>query len=454
MKRAKIAASTAARASVAALMTLAAIQPANAAVVVTDDPALYWSSLVSSTMVGSPITTSRTIAMAQVAIYEAANATTGRQYKSYLNIGASNGDTRAAIAVAARNVLVSVNPSRTAEYDAALAATLAIVPDGAAKTAGIALGSSIAAATLAKRMGDGSNLTLAYTPQAPGTPGAWQPTPPGNLAAALPHWQNVTPWMMTSNDQFLSAPPPALNSVTYALDYNEVKDWGGTVSALRTADQTDNAIVWASTTSSRSAVLPWQDVGIELAQAAGMGTTEAARMLALLQMGNADTIIAVWDTKYFYDFWRPVTAIRGGDIDGNPATISDATWTSRLTTPNYPSHSSGVAAVAGNAQAVLSGFFGDSNNFCISAAAGQRCYNSFSTAADSAALARIHGGMHYRFETDAGLLQGRSIGRFALENALGAVPEPQTWSLLILGFGVIGGALRRRPPARVGLAYR
>lgn len=427
----------------ALLLASAAATPAGAAQLVTGNPALYWSSVVSSTLAGSPITASRSIAMTQLAIFEAANATTGRRYNSYLNSGAIGGDTRAAIAVAARNVLVNVNPARTAEYDAALAEALSLIPDSPAKTQGMATGAAIAAATIANRMGDGSNLPVAYTPQAPGTPGAWQPTPPGNLPAAFPQYQDVTPWVMTSTDQFRSLPAPALDSVAYAINFNEVKEWGGMDSLLRTADQTENALVWAST-GALAAVLPWQDVAIELAEGAGMDETDAARMLALLAMGNADTIIALWDTKYEYDFWRPVTAIHNADIDGNDATMTDATWMSRVTTPNYPSHSSGIAALAGNAQAVLTSFFGDANSFCIVAAAGQRCYNSFSAAAESSAEARIHGGMHYRFETDAGLLQGRSVAGFALSNALAPVPEPGAWAMLIAGFGLVGAGMRAR----------
>ncbi|HEU4798375.1 MAG TPA: PEPxxWA-CTERM sorting domain-containing protein [bacterium] len=428
----------------------ASAAPAGAAQLVTGNPALYWSSLVATTVTGSPVTTSRSIAMAQLAIYEAANATTGRQYSSYVQADAIGGDTRAAIAVAARNVLVSVNPSRTAEYDAALAASLALVPDGAAKTQGIATGNAIAAATIAKRLGDGSNLTLPYTPQAPGVPGAWQPTPPGNGAAAFPHWQNVTPFVMTSTNQFLSAPPPALDSVQYATDFNEVKDWGGAVSLLRTADQSNSAVVWASTPG----VISWQNVAIELAEGAGMSAEDAARMLALLAIGNADTIIALWDTKFEYDFWRPVTAIRNADIDGNAATLADASWTSFVTTPPYPSSSSGIASIASNAQTVLTSFFGDTNNFCIVGAAGQRCFNSFSSAAQAAADARIYGGMHYRFDVNSGLIQGRNVANFTLANALAPVPEPGTWAMLIVGFGLMGASLRRRKRPRIALFDR
>lgn len=427
-------------AAACALMGAAMAGPASGAVTVGDDPALYWSSLVSSTIAGPPVLTSRSTAMAQIAIFQAANATTGQTFGNYLYSGTSTGDTRAAIAVAARNVLAMVNPSRVADYNAALAASLALVPDGAAKAEGIALGEAVAAATLAFRNGDGSSATFAYSPQAPGTPGAWQPTPGAFAPAVAPQWQNVTPWVMTNTDQFLAAAPPALDSVTYALDFNEVKAIGSLNSLTRTADQTNAAVVWAST----AGVNPFLNIGIDLAQANGMSTAEAARMLALLALSNADTLISVWDSKYHYDFWRPVTAIQQAGIDGNAATIADPNWATRIATPAYPSHSSGLSALAGNATTILASFFGDATNFCVVGTAGQRCFDSFAEAAEEGANSRIYGGIHFRFETEAGLRQARGIANYTLSNALAPVPEPSTWALLILGFGVVGATLRAR----------
>lgn len=434
-----------ASAAIAAVLAATAHAPLSASILVTDDPALYWSRVVTSTFTGSPVLASRGIAMAQVAIYEAANATSGAAYASYIQAAATGGDPRAAIATAAHKVLVAVNPSRAADYDAALAATLALVPDSAAKTQGIATGNAIGIATIANRAADGATTVFPYSPQAPGTPGAWQPTPPGNLPGAAPQWQNVTPWVMNSPDQFLVAPPPALDSAAYAADFNEVKDIGSVGSATRTAFQGGTATIVASTLG----VIPWQDAAIDLAKANGMTTADAARMLAILALGNADTLIAVWDSKYEHDFWRPITAIRNAGIDGNAATDPDASWTSLLTNPNYPSHSSGLSGVAGNASTILASFFGDTNTFCFSGPAGQRCFDSFSAAAQEAANSRIYGGIHFRFETEAGLAQGRSVARFTLANALAPVPEPQTWAMLIIGFGLVGGAMRSRSRVRL-----
>jgi hypothetical protein len=416
--------------------------PASASLLVSDDPALYWSSLVAKTVTGSPVLTSRSVAMAQTAIYEAANATTGANYRSYLGFGKSAADTRVAVAVAARNVLVKVNPARTADYDAALAATLALVPDSPAKASAISLGEKIASAAIANRTGDGSTLTVPYMPQPPGTPGAWQPTPGAFLPGALPQWGDVKPWVMSSAASFLAPPPPALSSLEYASAFNEVKEWGSATSALRTADQTLSARLFA--TASASGLSPWEELGIGLAQSKGLGTTDSARMLALLALSNADSLIASWDSKYHYDFWRPVTAIRNADIDGNALTAQDAGWSSLINNPNYPSHASGYAALAGSATSVLSSFFGDANAFCLENASGKLCFDSFSQAAQIAADSRLYGGIHFRFETEAGLAQGRSIGRLVTSSALGAVPEPSTWLMLIAGFGLLGSRLRQR----------
>ncbi len=417
--------------------------PASAAFLVTGDPALYWSSLVSTTIAAPPPLAARSMTMAQIAIYEAANLTTGKANSSYLGLNAQTGDTRAAIAVAARNVLVAVNPAQTVLYDNALTASLALIPDSQAKTDGIAAGNAIAMAVIANRLNDGANVVVPYTPQAPGTPGAWQPTPPAFAAPIGPQLPNVTPWMMTSVDQFLAPPPPALDSAGYATAFNEVKSLGAFASAARTADQTNSAVVWASTAGGAT----WQNVALELAQANGMSTTDAALMLATLALANADTFISVWDSKYHYNFWRPYTAIRNGDIDGNGATDIDATWASRINNPAYPSHSSGLGGAGGSAATILAAFFGENTNYCITGTAGQRCFTSFWAGAQDGADSRIYGGIHFRFETEASLAQGRSVANLVLSKSLAPVPEPSTWSILILGFGLLGAGMRSKRTA-------
>ena len=201
------------------------MQSAGAAVPVTGDVVLYWNQVLTTALVSSPTVNTRGYAMVDVAIHDVVKATLGNPDKRYLgNIITPGGDTRAAASVAARNVLVSLNPAKTAEFDAALTASLALIPDCAAKTNGMATGALMAAAAIANRAADGSTAVVAYTPS--GLVGRWEPTPPGLAPAALPQWGAVTPWIMTSGDQFQPGPPPALSSVAYAAALNEVKDIG------------------------------------------------------------------------------------------------------------------------------------------------------------------------------------------------------------------------------------
>lgn len=428
-----------------AFATILSAGPAQAAVTVGSDSVLYWNQVLSTGLAGSPTVTSRGFAMVSVAIHDAANATSGNVDRGYFgNIATPGGDTRAAVAVAARNVLVALNPAKTAEFDAALAASLALVPDGAGKTNGMATGALIAAAALAGRAADGSTAVVPYTPS--GLPGRWAPTPPGNVPASLPQWGSVTPWLLASGNQFRAGPPPAIDSAEYATALNEVKDIGALNSATRTADQTAAAVFWEGA----SGTGPWVQAAINAVEAKGLSTMDNARLFALLSTSTADAAIATWDTKYTYDFWRPVTAIRNADLDGNAATIQDPNWTSRIVAPPHPSYLSAHSAVAGTASGVLQGLLGDSGNFCMTVAGNTRCWDSYALAATDAANSRLWGGIHFRFDNEAGLTLGGKISTLALaSNPFAAVPEPSSWAMMVAGFGLLGGlARRRRAPAR------
>src|SRR4030095_6267439 len=186
------------------------------------------------------------------------------------------GDTRAATAVVAYNVLVAVNPAKTADHTAALHVSLALVPDGPAKTAGIATGTAIATATLAFRANDGSTAVVPYSPT--GAIGHWAPTPPGFLPAVAPQWGDQTPWVLTSGDQFRPPPPPNIGSIAYAAAYNEVMAVGSANSQTRTGDQTTAALFWAGT----GGVQQWVQAGVAIADDANLSTIENARLFALL----------------------------------------------------------------------------------------------------------------------------------------------------------------------------
>jgi len=230
--------------------------PAAAAITAESDPILYWNQTMVGLVGGPAPAQPRVYAMVNIAMHDAVNAAVGRPNGSYLKgVGVSGGDTRAAASQAARNVLVALDPANTAQYDAALAASLALVLDGPAKTAGVANGAAHAAAILAKRAADGSADSFPHVPG--GDPGDWRPTPPGFAPGALPHWGGVDPFLMTSGDQFRPPPPPALDSAEYAAAYNEVKEIGALGSATREDDQTASALFWDAANGS-----PWLRIGL------------------------------------------------------------------------------------------------------------------------------------------------------------------------------------------------
>ena len=426
-------------AAFAVLTTCAVAATAHAEVAASGDPALYWNQVLSKGLTGSPTVTSRSYAMVSAAIYDAVNATTGKTHAEFVTgVPTSGGDTRAATAVAARNMLVALNPAKTADYDAALSASLALVPDGVAKTKGMATGAAIATASLAARVGDGSTAPSTYAPT-PGV-GHWQPTPPAGLPAAVPQWADVTPFVMSSPDQFRPGPPPNVGSAAYAAAYNEVMTIGSATSGVRTADQSASASFWAQA----SGTAPWLQAGLGIAEGAGLPSIENARLFALISTSIADSVIGIWDAKYEYDFWRPVTAIRAGDADGNDLTAGDALWTPFITTPNHPSYISGHSGVSSAGATILESFFGDAHHFCLLASGLSRCWDGFEEAALDAANSRLWGGIHWRFDNEAGTALGRQVGQYALNSrAFDAVPEPAAWGLMILGFGYAGGLLRR-----------
>ena len=260
----------------------------------------------------------RALAMVHVAIFDSVNAI-DRKYTPYAvaALADPSASPEAAAAAAARAVLVSLYPSRQPNLDAAYAASLTLIPDGSSKTEGVSVGESVAALILALRGADGSAITLPYT--LPPGRGVYQPDP----AALFVAWGSVAPFGLKSGSQFRPDGPPALSSKEYAADYNEVKSIGALNSATRTADQTEAALFWAA----ENAQITWNNIARIAAAAHQNSLLENARLFALLNLAIADTSIAVMDTKYTYNFWRPREAIQAGDADGNANIIADPTWT-------------------------------------------------------------------------------------------------------------------------------
>src|SRR2546426_6334 len=354
----------------------------------------------------------RALAMVHVAIFDSVNAI-DRRFTPYAvgPLADRSASPEAAAAAAAHAVLVNLYPARQANLDAAYTASLALIPDGTSKTEGISVGESVAALILALRNADGSAITLPYT-LAPG-PGIYQPDP----AALFVAWGNVTPFALRSGSQFRAEGPPALSSDEYARDYNEVKSVGALNSDTRSPDQTEAALFWMPN---------MQIICNDIARIAAThhnSLLENARLFALLNVAIADTAIAVMDTKYTYNFWRPREAIHVGDADGNDDTIADPAWAPLVYIGVHPDYISQHSAVGGAAARVLTRFFGtDHFRFSITTSTAPsgvfRSYESFSQAAQENANSRVWLGAHFRAACEDGLKQGKHVANYVVHHFL------------------------------------
>jgi PAP2 superfamily len=353
------------------------------------------------------------LAIVHLAIYDAVNAIEGAPFDGYASVPTVDrpASADAAAATAAHQVLVALFPAQTADLDAKYAASLDQLPDDIAKANGIAVGEQAARAVLTARAGDGRDATVIYTPGS--GPGVWVPTPPVFLGAQAPETAFVQPFALNAASQFRPEPPFDLTSEDWARDYNEVKAFGAAVGSLRTPEQTDIGRFWSD-----NPVLQWNRAWRALSMAKGLGSADNARYFAMLATASADALIACWDGKYFYNFWRPVTAIRAGDSDGNPDTAPDPAWIGLVTTPNHPEYPAAHGCFSGASTETLRYFFGtDEVGFWIdSNAAGLtnrvRTYFRFSDALAEVLNARIYGGMHYRHSTRMGANVGKQVSRF------------------------------------------
>jgi hypothetical protein len=296
------------------------------------DVVLEWNAVMLNTIGGeNPFTQARFAAITQTAVFEAVNAITG-DYEPYLGtITAPRGASAETAAVAAAHgVLKNYFPSSAVNLDLARANSLATIPNGQAKDYGIAVGEAAAAAMIANRTNDGSAPLQFYTPPS-ANPGEWQTTPGCPRGGILLNWRNVTPFGIQSSDQFRSDPPPALTSNKYRKDYNEVKEVGELNSPTRPQDRTDVAQYFRVATP----VHVWSQAMSQASVAEGKSLSENARAFALLTMAISDASISTFETKYHYITWRPYTAIRAGDTDGNPKTDPDVAWTPFIDTPCF-----------------------------------------------------------------------------------------------------------------------
>lgn len=383
------------------------------------DEVTDWNAIMLRTVasVPDPLVQVRSAAIAQLAVFEAVNAIVG-DYDPYLGTltAPSGASAQAAAVAAAHRALVTLHPDRAADLDAERAASLVQVADGQAKIDGIEVGEAAAMAMIAKRANDRSNADTPYTP---GTePGEWQPTPPDFTPAFRPGLGQVEPFGIRDGAQFRLRPPPALGSRKYTRDYQEVKRVGAVNSPERPTDRTDVARFYAVT----DALPIYYPAAQQVSSAQGKTLSENARIFALLGIAIFDAVIAVFDTKYFYNYWRPVTAIRAGEKDGNRHTERDANWTPLVFTPPFPSYPSAHGGVGAAARRVLECTFGaDGHSITLTNPLLPDVvlrYTSWRQITHDIDDARIFGGIHYRFDQEEGARQGRKVGRYILRHLL------------------------------------
>ena len=347
----------------------------------------------------------RTMAIVQVSVFEAVSAITGRYPAFRAKVTAPPGaSVEAAVASATRTALLKLMPAQQAAIDADYQAALKPLADGRAKSDGIAVGEQAAAAILASCADDGSVAPNTYQPHT--TAGVYVPT----MFPAVPHWGKRKPWVMASADQFRPGPPPSLTSETWKRDYAEIKALGGKNSTQRTAEQTAIAQFWEAT----APVVYWPVVR-SVANAPGRDVADNARLLAVAAMAMDDGLIAVFDAKYAYNFWRPVTAIRNADGDAR-----DPGWTPFIDTPMHPEYPCAHCIVSASLGAVLAAERGTGpvpklSSTSHTAGGAVRTWGSVDDFVQEVAVGRIYDGVHYRNSSEVGTAMGKAVGELAVK---------------------------------------
>ncbi|HEX7251760.1 MAG TPA: vanadium-dependent haloperoxidase [Thermoanaerobaculia bacterium] len=355
----------------------------------------------------TPAVATRILAIVQTSVYETVNAVTRKYPPSAMKVeAAAGGSLDAAIAAANHAALTKLLPSQQAAIDSAYQAALAPIADGPAKTNGIALGEKAADGIVAMCASDGADKAESYRPVT--APGVY-------VSTSLPvvsQWPGRRPWLMAKADQFRPGPPPKLTSELWARDYNEIKAIGSKNSTTRSAEQTAIARFWEATQPSI-----YHALVRSAANTRGREITQNARLLMAASQALDDSYIAIFDAKYHYNFWRPITAIRNGDIDGNDATERDASWTPFIDTPMHPEYPCAHCILSGAAGTVLKAEFATLPKLTTSSPTANNAERSWTNVEDfmqEVANARIYDGVHYRNSTEVGTEMGKKVGTLAV----------------------------------------
>jgi hypothetical protein len=415
----------------AALLTTLATGTATAAATpaaAAGDPTVIsdWNAIAVTTLVGD-MTKQGTetilyMGLVQAAVYDAVVGVEGRYSPYRFHAHAPHGTSAQAAAVAAAHkVLVTYVPSAQATLDTAYVSSLAQLPDGKAKTRGIAFGTRAADNLIRLRANDGRNAPILFTQ--PPAPGVWRPTPPAFLPMSAPWFAFVTPLLVHSATQFAPPAPPALTSARYTRDFNEVKAMGSLTSTERTAAQTSTATFFSG-----SALVQYNAALRDQVTVRHLDIVDAARMFAAIDMSVADSEITVWRAKYVYGFWRPITAINLADTDGNPDTAPDPSWVPLFNTPNYPEYSSGYNVFNSTVVHGLEGLFQTRQHLHLTlistAAPGVvRQYDSGRALLQDVVNARVWNGFHFRSADIASRNLGGQLAAWTLDHYFQPVDE-------------------------------
>jgi hypothetical protein len=388
------------------------------------DVVLEWNDLMIDairTDNSGPTISTRNLALLHTAIYDAVNsvARTHQAYRFQAD-ALENTSIPAAAAGAGHRIMQTLYPTLSSHATALLAAQVAALPDDDARVNGLALGEHVAGLILVERQNDGANTEVPYIPS--NAPGQWQRTPPFFRPPHAPHWRHVRPFCIPEIDPFLPPSPPALDSAEYARDLEEVRMVGGVGSAMRSEEQSLIAVFWSDFSYTSMPPGHWHLIAADIARDRRNTLLENARLFALLSLAHADAAIVCWEAKYRHNLWRPVTAIRRADEDGNPDTTGDPDWNHFLDSPPFPAYTSGHSTFSHAGARVLGHFYGtDAITFAAtsdSLPGVLRTYDSLTACADEVGMSRIYGGIHFQFDNLAGRESGTKLGNYVSANFL------------------------------------
>ncbi len=396
----------------------------------TPDPVLEWIDVMNTTVLTAhtaPNVTSRVVALVSASVFDAVNGIDPRFRPLQVRPDAPHDASQRAAAIqAAYAILLKLYPAQSGTLatrrDASLAA-LALTEKAESIAAGITWGQTVADAIWASRLTDGFSPTpppflgVLGIVGSPAAVGFWRPTPSANASGATPQIATMTPWVLTRPSQFRLPPPLALTSPEYAADLNEVKAMGTLSGSIRTPDQSELALFWALNTP-----LAWNRIAAQISLARGLTLTENAHLFALLNLSLSDSLIACWDSKYRYVFWRPITAIRAGLTPADAEPLWEPWLNSTSGTPAHPEYPSAHSSLSGAAAFILAAAFGENTAFSLTSetSPGTRSFSSFSDATAEIADARVFGGIHFRTSCMRANGLGRAVADYVSRHAMRA----------------------------------